>query len=251
MSKLKAALLEDSKTLLLDLKMELEDSGLVELVAWATNSEEFLEKVRSTRPDILLLDIDLIGDGMSGLDVASKLRLPVLFVSGKMREYYESVDFLSAELRDVPVDFITKPITADKLERRLPKFIQQVRAMAKPAEVKLMLKGEGPATVALDSVVCLCAEKDSGSSSGNKEIHFMDRKPAVLVDFSFSTMEEKGFPRDQFLTIHKSYRVNATHARPLDGEVMRVMVMDAQGKLVEKALPVSENYRPSIRRLVS
>jgi DNA-binding LytR/AlgR family response regulator len=251
MSKLKVALLEDSIHVLKDLKMEMEDTGLVQVVAWATTSTEFLEKVKTVQPDILVLDIDLNGDAMSGLDVAAKLKLPVLFVSGKMASYVDGVSGIDVQLRYVPVKYITKPITSDKLNAILPKFIQQVRAMSKPQGVTLTLKDEGRRTIDLDSIVCLCAEKDTGSSSGNKEIHFIDRKPAVLVDFSFTTMDEKGLAKDQFLTIHKSYRVNATHAKPLDGEVMRVMVMDAQGKVVEKVLPVSENYRPGIRKLVS
>lgn len=251
MSKLKAALLEDNAYILKDLKMELEDTNLIQVVAWGTRSADFLAKVHDTQPDILLLDIDLDGDTMSGLDVASKLRLPVIFVTGKMRDYSEGVSSVNVELPDVPVSFITKPVSLKKLNAILPKFIEQVRSMTKAKGVTLLLKDEGRRTINLNSIVCLCAEKESGSSSGNKEIHFIDRKPAILVDFSFNTMEEKGLSKNQFLTIHKSYRVNATHAKPLDGEVMRVVVMDEEGERVEKALPVSENYRPGIRKQVS
>jgi len=247
MSKLKAALLEDSKTLLDDLRLELEETGLVQVVVAATSSEVFLEKVRATVPDILVLDIDLNGDGMSGLDVAVKLKLPVLFVSGKMADYFEGVSGVDVQLKDVPVTYITKPATMDKLNAKLPKFIQLVRAMAKPVGIKLALKDEGRKEIQLERIVCLCAEKEAGSASGNKEIHFIDRKPGVLVDFSFSSMEEKGFPKEQFLTIHKSYRVNATHVLGMEGDEIVVKAMDAHGKVVEKRLPVSENYSPAIR----
>ncbi len=248
MSKLKVALLEDNKELLKDLKYEVERTELVDVVVWAATPSEFLEKVKTTQPDILLLDIDLAGESMSGLDVAAKLRLPVLFVSGKMRDFYEGVSTLNVEFKEVPVVYITKPITSDKLNAVLPKFIQQVRAMTKPAGITLELKDEGRRTFAPNSIVYLCADKRIGSASGNKEIHFIDREPGVLVDFSFCTMEGKGLVEEQFLTIHKSYRVNAAHAKPLEGEVMRVTVMNRHGKLVEKELPVSENYRPAVRK---
>ncbi|MBK9177853.1 MAG: response regulator [Flavobacteriales bacterium] len=247
MSLLKAALLEDSMTLLQDLKLELEDTGFVQVVAWATGAQEFLEKVRTAQPDILLLDVDLNGDAMNGLDVAAKLRLPVLFVSGKMREYYEGVASLNAELKEVPVQYITKPVTADKLNAVLPKFIQEVRAMAKPRGITLTLKDEGKKSFALNSIVYLCADKETGSASNNKEIHFIDRKPAVLVDFSFTAMEEKGLPKEQFLTAHKSFRVNAVHIEGRVGDDLVVKAMNAEGKVVEKRLPVSENYRPAVR----
>jgi DNA-binding LytR/AlgR family response regulator len=227
--------------------MELEDTGLVRVVAWATTSEAFLEKVKATEPDILVLDIDLNGDGMNGVEVASILKRPVLFVSGKMAEYYEGVSGVDVQLKNVPVTFITKPATQDKLNAKLPKFIQQVRALAKAHEVQLRLRDEGVRKIVLDSIVYLCAEKNSGSGSGNKEVHFIDRKPGVLVDFSFTAMEEKGFPKEQFLTIHKSYRVNATHVQGREGEEILVKAMDAQGRVVEKRLPISENYRPAIR----
>lgn len=247
MNRLKVALLDDSAILLKDLKYQIESTGLVDVVAWATNADELLDKVRTARPDILLLDIDLQGDAMSGLDVAVKLRLPVLFISGKMKDYYESVSTINVELKEVPVDYITKPASIDKLNAILPKFIQQVRAMAKPVGIKLALKDEGRKEFQLDRIVCLCADKEVGSASGNKEIHFIDRPPGVLVDFSFTSMEQKGFPKEQFLTIHKSFRVNATHVLGLEGDEILVKAMDAQGRHVEKRLPVSENYRPTIR----
>jgi DNA-binding LytR/AlgR family response regulator len=247
MSKLKVALLEDSKELLKDLKYTLEEIGLVEVVAAATSSDEFLKKVAATKPDAVLLDIDLQGDAMSGLDVAVKLRLPVLFISGKMKDYYESVSAINIELKEVPVDYITKPASIDKLNAILPKFIQQVRAMAQPLEVVLSLKDEGRQTIKVNSIVCLCATKDSGSASNNKEIHFIDRRPALLIDFSFTAMEEKGLPKEQFLTIHKSFRVNANHVTGREGNELVVMAMDTENEMVEKRLPISENYQPAIR----
>lgn len=248
MNKLKAAVLEDSKVLLKDLIYELVRIDLLQVVTYATGSEEFLKKVAAQPPDVLLLDIDLNGDAMNGLDIAAKLRLPVLFITGKMRDNIEGYSVINAELKEVPVEFITKPVTADKLNAILPKFIVQVRAMSKPKEVMLNLKDEGRKPIKLDSIVCLCSEKDSGAASGNKEIHFIDRKPAILVDFSFSTMEEKGLPREQFLTIHKSYRVNATHINGLHGDTITVRVTNEHGKPEEKSLPISENYLPGIRK---
>jgi DNA-binding LytR/AlgR family response regulator len=248
MSKLKVAILEDSKVLLKDLKQMLDDIDLVEVVAAATTSEDFLTKVGDTTPDALLLDIDLNGDGMNGLDIARKLKLPVLFLTGKMASYFAEMPELDADIGHAPLKYLTKPITTDKLNSVLPKFIHEVRTLMKPATVNLRLKNEEMSrTFELDSVVFLAADKEAGSASGNKEIHFTDRKPGVLVDFSFTSMEEKGFPKEQFLTIHKSFRVNATHVLGMEDDDVLVKAMDVQGRVVEKRLPVSENYRPAIR----
>jgi len=248
MSKFKVAILEDSKELLKDLKYELERTDLVEVVVMATRSDDFLKKIAGAAPDGLLLDIDLYGDAMTGLDVAVKLRMPTLFVSGKLRDNFEGVSQVNVALKDVPVEFLSKPITLDKLNAILPKFIAATRAMAKPAEIRLTLQGESKKPFLLRSIVCIGTDKEKGAGSGNKEIHFTDRRPGILVDVSFKAMDEMGFPDEQFVEIHKSFRVNADHIVALEGKVIRVRVMDEKGVEVEKELPVSENYRSAIRK---
>jgi len=249
MSKLKVALLEDSKELLKDLKCTLEEIGLVEVVAVATTSDEFLKKVALAKPDAVLLDIDLNGDSMTGLDIARKLKLPVVFLTGKMASYFAEIPGLDVDLGPAPVKFLTKPITSDKLNGLLPKFIHEVRTLAKPATVKLRLKDdEMSKSFSLDSIVCLCTDKREGSASLNKVIHFKDRPPGVLVDFSFGKMDEVGFPKEQFLTIHKSFRVNAGYIAEFHGDRLIVRAMNGSGKLEPLELPVSEDYRPAIRK---
>ena len=81
--KWKVGLLEDNQALLKDLKSIVEQLDSIQVVCYATNSSDFIAKVESTQPQILLLDIDLVNDSMTGLDVAKLLKRPVIFVSGK------------------------------------------------------------------------------------------------------------------------------------------------------------------------
>ena len=92
MFKIKAAILEDNKELLKDLKINLEQTDLVDVIIYSTNSADFLEKINNTPPEILLLDIDLGGDSMSGIDIANKVNLPVLFVSGKTVDFFTTIE---------------------------------------------------------------------------------------------------------------------------------------------------------------
>ena len=48
MAKLKVAILEDNAHLLKELKTNLEDTGLVEVIAYARDSEDFLDKINHT-----------------------------------------------------------------------------------------------------------------------------------------------------------------------------------------------------------
>jgi len=249
MMKLQVAILEDSKALLKELKENVEATGLVEVVAWATNSEEFLEKVNNTKPEALLLDIDLGGDSMNGLDIANSLQLPVLFVSGKTREFYQNIEELNIN-SEITIEHISKPITLDKLKKILPKFINEIRSMNQAQFVYLDFGDTRRNKIAIDSIVCLYTDKDNGADSNNKLIHFTDKKHEILVDFSFSKMETYGFSKNQFITIHKSFRVNADkilryHTATHEVEVA---VFKSTGKTDTKRLPVSENFRNDVSK---
>ena len=75
---------------------------------------------------------------------------------------------------------------------------------------------------------------------------------AILYDFSFSRMEEKGLMSTQFITIHKSYRVNAEKIKRYisasPNHLVEVDVCDSEGKTKIKNLPVSENYQKDLRK---
>lgn len=248
--KLKVAILEDNKQLLKDLKQNLEETELVEVVAWATNSDEFLEKVNAISVDALLLDIDLGGDSMNGLDIANKLKLPVLFVSGRITQFNLSIEELNIN-SEFTVEHITKPITIEKLKKILPKFINEIKVLSKSKFVHLNFGDTRQNKISVDSIVCICSDKANGAESNNKQIFFTNRKPEILIDFSFSKMEEKGFSKNEFITIHKSFRVNEQKIKCYNKNTheIEVEVCNSAGKSEIKKLSVSENFRNEIFRL--
>lgn len=249
MNPLKVAILEDSKPLLKDLKQNLEDTGLVEVVAWATDTEDFFSKTQHARPDALILDIDICGDSMNGLDVANKLKLPVLFVSGKTKDFFSGIEELNLNSEKI-VDHISKPITQDKLNKILPKFIKQVRLAQDSQFVYLDFNDSRRNKIAISDIVFLESDKLYGADTNNKRIYFTNRQPQTLVDFSFVKMEDKGLNRNLFITIHKSFRVNASHILRYDNDHHIVVVAsDSDNKKVEFRLPVSENYRKNVKKV--
>ena len=249
MTKLKVAILEDNKLLLKDLKENLEATELVDVVAWASTSEEFMEKVKTNSPEAILLDIDLGGDSLNGLDIANKLKLPVLFVSGKTKDFYQGIEDLNIN-SEISVEHISKPITLEKLKKILPKFINEIRALSKTKFVFLDFGSTKRNKISIDTIVCLCTDKDNGAESGNKQIFFTNRPFEILIDFSYSKMEEKGFSKNQFITIHKSYRVNVDKILNYDTKTheVRFQVQSPSGKTDIKTLPVSENYRKDLTK---
>ena len=242
--KLKVALLEDDREILKALRSELEATGLVEVIFWAQNSAEFLQKIASYSPEAVILDIDLAGDSKTGLEVAQQVKLPVMFVSGKTRDFFSAIEEMNISM-EFPVEHLTKPIWQDKLARLMPKFIDEINSYSQKRLVYLNFKESRRNKISTTNIVYLCADKDFGSESNNKRIFFSDRKPEILNNFSFKSMVSAGFSMRQFVTTHKSFVVNADHIiRYVDSEhVVEVNAIADNGKMTKFVLPVSENYR--------
>lgn len=245
---LKVAILEDDKFILKDLKQKLENTGLVKVVAWATSSDKFIDKANELKPDALILDIELTGDSMSGLDVANLLKLPTLFVSGKIGNFYNHIEDINADL-NVVVEHISKPVHEAKLTKILSKFVDQINALKKIEYIFLDFYGSQKNKIAVNDIVYLCADKTKGSESNNKVIYFTNRRPEILINFTLSKMDEKGFDPKIFITTHKSFRVNAGKIRNYNKEdrTIEVDAVNWNGKQEIMSIPVSENYRKILR----
>lgn len=247
MSKLKVAILEDNPHLLKDLKESLEETTLVEVVAYATTSNEFLDKVAVAKPEALLLDIDLGGDSMNGLDIATKLKLPVLFVSGKTIEFNHGIEELNMN-SSIPVQHISKPITSEKLKKILPKFINEINTINKAKYVYLDFGDSKRNKIPVDTIVFIETDTGNSGASNNKRIYFTNREPETLFNFSLTKMEDKGFDKTQFIKIRSSYRVNADKIlRYNSNHEIEVEVFKTR-KLEVKKLPVSEDFRKDVSR---
>lgn len=105
------------------LKLVLSRVGDVEVVAEAQEAAECLDKVRSSSPDVVFLDIHLPGE--SGIDIAkvlSELRKPplVIFVTG-----YEEYALPAFEV--AAIDYVTKPFSQERLEKTLERVRSRLR----------------------------------------------------------------------------------------------------------------------------
>lgn len=248
-SKLKAALLDDNKEQLQLNQQILENYGLVTVVSSCISSESFLTEVKNSQPEILFLDLNLGDSYMTGMEVAFELKLPVLFVSSNTAQYIKEIEKLKRDY-DLCVDHITKPFTEAEFLKTTQRFLKEVEMFKKEEFIHLDFGASKRNKIAINTIVYLSTDKNNGAESNNKQIHFTNRKPENLIDFSFSKMEEKGLLKSHFITIHKSFRVNSKHIKAYhkSTESVEVEVFNAHGKLESRHLQVSENYQPLVRQ---
>ena len=242
------SLLEDNSRQLEKLESYLSQIPHVEIVLKSKSSEHFFEQLKTIQPEILVADLDLGNDSMTGMEVAQELKIPVFFASINTADYIEDIEDLKRDA-EICVDHITKPFSEEQFVKSFKRFLQEVNFFSPPQYVHLDFNKKKN-KILIDDIVYLCADKMAGSESNNKQIHFINRSSANLIDFSFSKMEEKGLMKSQFVTIHKSFRVNRKFIKQYHSKMMsiEITVFDVSGKTKSQYLPVSENYQPVIRK---
>lgn len=244
------ALLEDNSRQLEKLVKYLSSLPDVEVVLTSQNSDHFLDEVGIAHPEILVTDLVLLNNTMNGLDVAQELQLPVMFI-GETKEYIRDIENLKRDA-EICVDHITKPFNEEQFVKSFKRFLKEVSFFAAPQYVYLDFNKTKKNKILIDDIVYLCADKMAGSESNNKQVHFINRQPVNLIDFSFSRMEDKGFMKSQFITIHKSFRVNKKFVRCYHPktESIEISIFDTENRTKSHYLPVSENYQTIIRKLI-
>lgn len=251
MNKLKVAILEDNKEQLKDRKLNLEENGLADVIVWSTNSSEFIELANQKKPDALLVDIDLGNDNITGLEVAFKLKLPVMFVSGHNAKHLKDIEKLQREF-EFPVEHITKPFTEKDFIKTATIFLKEVSEQLKAAFIYLDFNNSKRNKIPVNTIVFLESETGKSGESNNKKIYFTNRPPEVLIDFSFSKMENYGFDPKIFIKTHRSYRVNAKKIDCYNNShKVTVEYMNHNGKMEIKEIPVSLNYQRGIKKALS
>ena len=118
----KILIVDDDPPIVELLKVTLEKSGFKTEVAY--DGEEALEKTKSRKPDLILLDIMLpTKDGYSVLDelrASSEFKiLPIVIISAKVQE----VD-ISFGLEKGADDYFTKPLDLEKLVLRVQELLK-------------------------------------------------------------------------------------------------------------------------------
>lgn len=249
---LRIGILEDNSEILHNLKNIIEEKQLAEVAIASLNSDDFLKSPGLELLDAVLLDIHLLNDTLTGLEVAQRVKKPVLFITSYTRDNIDKLEELEAEF-DFPVEHLTKPWSETKLLKILDKFLEEVRKYRQAATVVLDFKENKNVRVFLRDIVFIDSDKKKGSSSNNKVMYFTNRKPEVLVNFPFRNMEKIGLDDKRFVELHRSQRVNVDHIEEFNKKERKVIVKarDEEGKLTTFERPVSEDKISWLSRRLS
>jgi chemotaxis response regulator CheB len=235
------AVLEDEKTFLVELVSSLRKIEYINVVAYDQTSEGFIAKVKETKPDILLLDIHLKDESITGLNVAELFELPVIFLSSERKNYLDSIDLIKL-FGNFPVDQFSKTFKVEMLKSMFDKFLPLVREYHKSQKIKIKPIGDEEILISPKDVTFIL------SQDGNQTLYFTQRKPIRVADKSLKHFVNNGFDEDRFYMFNRGFLLNIAETEFKDNK-LNAKYMNDNKVIKTETLEVPIDKRKEVRTI--
>jgi len=262
---IRTILVDDEKLAIQGLQLRLEKYPDVEIIGTCSNGREAIRAIKTEKPDLVFLDIQMPGfDGFSVVKGIMEIEPPlVVFVTAYQEHAVRAFEANA-------VNYLMKPVDESKLDDTLARVRQRLaekRSTEEAEKLKSVL-----AEVAPDAVDQVGEEAEPGADRYEKLINIKDRGQIFRIDVdsiehieaagdymcirtadnslilreTMKDLERRLDPR-VFQRVHRSTIVNLNQVRQVkphtNGECFLVLDSGAQVK-------VSRSYRDVIARFV-
>ena len=191
MKQYKTIIIDDERLARAELKSILSEYTEIDVVDEAQNGDEGIEKIRSLKPDLIFLDVNM--PGMTGFEMLKKLdSIPhVIFVTA-----YDEFALKAFEVN--ALNYILKPVDVDRLNETIEK-LKQIEELDFQSDTENTIQRDKQKLNTSDKVFIKDGEKcyfvkladvRMFESDGNYvKVHFGKNRPLILR--SLNSFEEK------------------------------------------------------------
>jgi DNA-binding LytR/AlgR family response regulator len=222
---LTALIIDDEPLARQELQYLLEGAGGVELLGFGTNGIEAVELIRSRKPDVVFLDVQM--PGLDGFAVLKKLLdrkapMPQVVFATAYDQYAVRAFEVNA------VDYLLKPFDQKRVKQTIEK-----------AQARLVAPGESASDAKLDALLRLMGEQAQAPKPQSGKVVVRAQNRLLLVDqreICFASIEEgtisvvtgtvegqsncrtleeltEQLDGEAFWRVHRSFIVNIQHIR--------------------------------------
>ncbi len=186
----------------------------LELMASFTDSIKAINAIKSQKPALLFLDIQM--PNIDGMELAHSLpdETRVIFTTAFKEYAFESYEVNA-------LDFLLKPIRYNKFLSAVEKARKQLQPpSAPPSQQPPLSQPQQPSTVfirvdsewrnvAVDQIIYVNGMKDY-------VLFYLDNEPKPLITHLTMKAVENMLPKDRFLRIHRSYLIAVDKIQKVD-----------------------------------
>lgn len=189
--KIKCVLLDDELPGLTYLKMLCEQISEIEIVKVFNNPEKLLSEAPFLDFDLCILDIEM--PDLNGIAVANLLIDKHIIFTTAYKEFAVEAFDLDA------VDYITKPVKKERLEKAITKVVNRIKKDEKKQFISLNTN-KGKSVLFFENILYI---KSADSDSRDKIAYLKDNSQLTLKNISYESLQKK-LPENKFCRINKS-----------------------------------------------
>ena len=226
---MRALIVDDEPHAREELETLLRESGEFTVLGTCTNAIQALRTIRTTRPEVLFLDINMPKvDGFQLLGMIDPDALPiVVFVTAYDEHALRAFD------RDA-VDYLLKPVQPERLARTLEKLKRYLREGERPTYSGPVL--ERIPCVGAHSIKLVDLAEVEFVRSSEAGVHVVTARGEFLTELTLTVLESRAA---HFMRCHKQFLVNLT-------QVDEILRPDPSLTLLKtksgKTIPVSRRF---------
>ncbi|MBT1688269.1 response regulator [Dawidia soli] len=230
MTAINVLIVEDKVLIAEDIAAKLRKHGL-EVAGIYDTGEEAMEAVKTLRPDLVLMDIELAGamDGISAAHVMTQEHdIPVIYLSD-----FADPKTLDRAKKTQPANYLTKPFNENELVRAIDIAFTNANTHAAKRPLKkdhVFLREDNQvfSRLKLDDILYLKAERAYCNIVTEAREHTFSTSMNHIWD---------QLGHDDFVRAHRSYVVNLNRITSLDGNVIH---------LGKKQVQMSDGFREEV-----
>ncbi|WP_075349930.1 LytR/AlgR family response regulator transcription factor [Algoriphagus marinus] len=234
-------IVEDDMIIAANISLQLSKLGY-EVTGIETKAEEAIHHALETKPDLILMDIQLKGKS-NGIDAAHEIHkvldIPIIYLTAN-----EDDSTFQKAKNTHPFAFISKPFNKQNLERTIalveeriketPKEEAEENSFHESHEDRIFIRNQNKLIkVMLDDIIWVEAERNY--------CKIITSQQDYLIVSPLNKLCEKIDPK-RFVRIHRSYMVNFSKLEA---------VTETHVELKGKILPIGKQYKEDLFRLVN
>ncbi|MEG0918043.1 MAG: response regulator [Myroides sp.] len=225
---LRCVLLDDELLALQYLKLLCEQINGVEVVKAYNNAEKFIQEKDELDFDVCVSDIEM--PSINGLQIANLLSDKHIVFTTAYRDF--AVEAFDLEV----IDYITKPVQKDRLEKAFRKIEKLTKETKQVSEYITLNSEKGKSIINTNDVFYITV---SDVDSRDKIIHFKDETTLLVKNNSFEKLKEI-LPTGKFSRINKReiIAMNSVNYYSHDEIVSKILI---DGK--PKTFTIGINFR--------
>lgn len=228
-TKIKCLLLDDELPGLTYLKMLCGQIPELEIVKAFNDPHKLLDEVSTLDFDLCISDIEM--PGIDGLTLAGMLQNKLVIFTTAYKNYASDAFDIDA------VDYVTKPVTKERLERAVAKALERFQKLDPSKKFIHLNTDKGKALLYFDQIQYI---KTASVDSRDKEVHLTDGGLLMLKNINFDSLLNQ-LPKTDFCRINKKEIIAISAVQFFNHNEITLSLHEKNGKPL--VLVLSETYR--------